>query len=205
LCTLGDMSEHTEHEKAVRRYLQSRRDPSTLLDSDEIERLQQQIDSTADPIEQLRLISQLERAKQVDLSHIEHEFIRCAKQWAEANDISVSAFRNLDVPDATLRAAGLIAGSGRKPGRPKADRSARAPRSSGRSSGNVSIEQVKAHVGSLSERFTLNDVVDGVKASSMTVRKAVTEMVDAGQVRRLGPAQDHAGRGRAPIEYQLVG
>ena len=69
----------------------------------------------------------------------------------------------------------------------------------------MSIEQVKAHVGSLSERFTLNDVVDGVKASSMTVRKAVTEMVDAGQVRRLGPAQDHAGRGRAPIEYQLVG
>ena len=174
------------------------------MDSDEIDRLQQQIDGATDPIEQLRLISQLERAKQVDLSHIEHEFIRCAKHWAEANDISVSAFRNLGVPDATLRAAGLIAGSSRKPARPKADRPARAPRSS-RSSGNVSIEQVKAHVGSLSERFTLNDVVAGVKASSMTVRKAVTEMVDAGQVRRLGPAQDHSGRGRAPIEYQLVG
>ena len=199
------MSEHTEHEVAVRRYLQSRRDPSTLIDSVEIDRLQQQIDTSGDPIEQLRLMSQLERAKQVDLSHIEHDFIRCAKQWAEANDVSVSAFRTLGVPEATLRAAGLIAGSGRKPGRPKADRSARAPRSSGRSSGNVSIEQVKAHVGSLSKRFTLNDVVDGVKASSMTVRKAVTEMVDAGQVRRLGPAQDHAGRGRAPIEYQLVG
>jgi hypothetical protein len=199
------MSEHTEHEVAVRRYLQSRRDPSTLIDSVEIDRLQQQIDTSGDPIEQLRLMSQLERAKQVDLSHIEHDFIRCAKQWAEANDVSVSAFRTLGVPEATLRAAGLISGSGRKPGRPKADRSARAPRSSGRSSGNVSIEQVKAHVGSLSERFTLNDVVDGVKASSMTVRKAVTEMVDAGQVRRLGPAQDHAGRGRAPIEYQLVG
>ncbi len=176
-----------------------------MVDSEQIERLQQQIDGTADPIEQLRLISQLERAQQVDLSHIEHEFIRCAKQWAEANDISVSAFRNLGVPDATLRAAGLIAGSGRKSGRAPTERPARAARGSGRSSGNVSIEQVKAHVGSLSDRFTLNDVVAGAKASSMTVRKAVTEMVDAGAVRKLGPAKDHTGRGRAPIEYQRVG
>jgi hypothetical protein len=198
------MSEHTEHEVAVRRYLQSRRDPSTLIDSVEIDRLQQQIDTSGDPIEQLRLMSQLERAKQVDLSHIEHDFIRCAKQWAEANDVSVSAFRTLGVPEATLRAAGLVAG-GRKPGRPKAERPARAPRSSGRSSGNVSIEQVRAHVATLGERFTLNDVVAGVGASSMTVRKAVTDMVDAGQVRKLGPAQDHAGRGRAPIQYQFVG
>jgi hypothetical protein len=97
-----------------------------------------------------------------------------------------------------------VAGS-RKPGRPKAERPARAPRSSGRSSGNVSIEQVRAHVATLGERFTLNDVVAGVGASSMTVRKAVTDMVDAGQVRKLGPAQDHAGRGRAPIQYQFVG
>ena len=199
------MSEHTEHEKAVRLYLHSLRDPSSLVDTERISRLQAEIEAETDPITQLRLISQLERAQQVDTAHVEHEFIRCAKQWAEANDISVSAFRNLGVPEATLRAAGLVAGGGRKPGRPKAERASRASRTSTRSGGNVTIEQVKAHVSTRSERFTLNDVAAGVGASSMTVRKAVTEMVDAGTVAKLGPATDHAGRGRAPIEYQLVG
>lgn len=198
------MSEHTEHEKAVRLYLQSLRDPSSLIDQNAITQLQSEIDAETDPIAQLRLISQLERAQQVDIAHVEHEFIRCAKQWAEANDISVSAFRNLGVPESALRAAGLVAGA-RKPGRPRAERAPRASRTSTRSGGNVTIEQVKAHVATRSDRFTLADVAAGVGASSMTVRKAVTEMVDAGAVTKLGPATDHAGRGRAPIQYQLVG
>lgn len=193
-----------DDETVVRHYLQSLKDPSALIDNDKIAKLKAKIDSEQDPIAKLRLMSDLERAENIDTSHVEHSFIRCAKQWADANEISVAAFRNLGVPETVLRAAGMVPGGSRKPGRPKAERAPRGNRGP-RSGGNVTIEQVKAHVATLPARFTLNDVAAGVGASSMTIRKAVTEMVDAGTVNKLGPAIDHGGRGRAPIEYQLVG
>jgi hypothetical protein len=38
----------------------------------------------------------------------------------------------------------------------------------------------------------------------MTVRKAIEQMVESGNVERLGPDPQYRGRGRAPIRYRTV-
>jgi hypothetical protein len=194
------MSDIVDPEAAVRSYLLSLRDPSALVDQEAIEALTREAEQTTDPIEQLRLLTRLERAKAVDPAHFEHQFIRCAKQWADANDVSVAAFRSLGVPDATLRAAGLMAGAGRGAA-PRTPR--RASGSSGRAPA-VPSEQIKAHVLGLSGTFTMSAVVEAVRGSEITVRKAIGELVDAGRVRNLGPDPHHHGRGRAPLRYEIV-
>lgn len=194
------MSDIVDPEAAVRSYLLSLRDPSALVDQEAIDALSRQAAETTDPIEQLRLLTRLERAKAVDPAHYEHQFIRCAKQWAEANDVSTAAFRSLGVPEATLRAAGLVAGSSRPTGPRQARRSTGG---SGRAP-SVSTEQVKAHVRGLTGTFTMAAVVEAVHGSEITVRKAIAELVDAGSVRNLGPDPHHHGRGRAPLRYETV-
>jgi hypothetical protein len=47
-------------------------------------------------------------------------------------------------------------------------------------------------------------VVEAVRGSEITVRKAIAELVDAGTVRNLGPDPHHHGRGRAPLRYETV-
>ena len=39
--------------------------------------------------------------------------------------------------------------------------------------------------------------------SPMTVRKGVQALVDDGTIARLGPMRDWAGRGRAPIVFEV--
>jgi hypothetical protein len=68
----------------------------------------------------------------------------------------------------------------------------------------VSTEQVKAHVRGLTGTFTMAAVVEAVRGSEITVRKAIAELVDAGAVRNLGPDPHHHGRGRAPLRYETV-
>ena len=194
------MSDVVDPEAAVRSYLLSLRDPSALVDQDAIDALSRQAAETTDPIEQLRLLSRLERAKAVDPAHYEHQFIRCARQWAEANEVSVAAFRSLGVPDATLRAAGLVAGAGRS----SAPRQARRTTSGAGRAPSVSAEQVKAHVRGLSGTFTMAAVIEAIHGSEITVRKAISELIEAGAVRSLGPDPHHRGRGRAPVRYETV-
>ena len=194
------MSDIVDPEAAVRSYLLSLRDPSALVDQEAIDALTREAEQATDPIEQLRLLTRLERAKAVDPAHYEHQFIRCAKQWAEANDVSAAAFRSLGVPDATLRAAGMVAGAGRgtapRPARRTSGSSGRAP--------SVSTEQVKAHVRGLTGTFTMAAVVEAVRGSEITVRKAIAELFDWVTVSNLGPDPHHHGRGRAPLRYETV-
>jgi hypothetical protein len=63
------------------------------------------------------------------------------------------------------------------------------------------VDEIKAHVLGLDGPFVLSDVMSGVGGSPATIRKAVDELVEAGQVTRLGPVPDHSGRGRAPVRY----
>jgi hypothetical protein len=65
----------------------------------------------------------------------------------------------------------------------------------------VPVDEIKAHVLGLDGPFVLADVMSGVGGSPATVRKAVDELVEAGQVARLGPVPDHSGRGRAPVQF----
>ena len=193
---LGENETSAKLENSVRLYLVALRDPSALVDHDVIAELERAFERASDPIEQLRTLSSLERARVVDLAVLEQAFVRDARHWAERERVGVEAFRALGVPEATLCAAGLT----------------RARKVSGRHSaraqvagaGSVKAESIRRKVLGLDGSFSLLDVAALAGGSPMTIRKAVAELVASGHVRRLGPDPSHSGRGRAPILYEVV-
>lgn len=182
-------------ETAIRNYLLFLEDPRKLIDEAQIDRLKQKAVDATDPIERLRAYTELERAQRTDDSKVKRDFILHAKTWAQAHDIETSAFRQLGVKDDVLRSAGLLGGT-KRGGKP-----ARGER--GPSRGSVSAEVIKQHVRGRRGTFILADLFSDIGGSPMTVRKAVQELVSEGAVKRLGPAKDWAGRGRAPIVFDV--
>jgi hypothetical protein len=188
-----------EAEGAVRRYLVLLEDPRKLRDEAAIQRLTQAVLVADDPIDKLKALAELERAAQVDEKAVRSAFVEHARAWAEAEAVPVSAFRELGVPDDALREAGFDVPAGASP-------RARRPRGASAGAGRpraraVPVDEIKAHVLGLEEPFVLSDVMSAVGGSPATIRKAVDELVEAGQVTRLGPVPDHSGRGRAPVGY----
>ncbi len=181
-------------QSAVRNYLLFLEDPQKLVDHELIEQLTLKARDAQDPIDRLMAYSELERAQRADESKFRLDFILHAKPWAEANAVGVAAFRQLKVTDDVLRSAGLLPSGARLAGKRRAEPSA--------ARRTVSADKVKAHVCSLQGKFTLTDLYASVGGSPMTVRKAVQELIGEGVVKRLGPALDWRGRGRAPIVYE---
>jgi hypothetical protein len=186
-------------EGAVRGYLVFMEDPRKLRDEAAIQRLTQAVLVADDPIDKLKALAELERAAQVDEKAGRSAFVEHARAWAEAEAVPVTAFRELGVPDDVLREAGFDV-----PAAPP--RRARGSRANAAGTGRpraraVPVDEIKAHVLGLDGPFVLSDVMSGVGGSPATIRKAVDELVEAGQVTRLGPVPDHSGRGRAPVRY----
>ncbi len=186
--------EDIARESAVRRYLAYLQDPAGLRDDTALTDLRRRIDTASDPLDKLRAISALERAEALQGPALESEFVRSARAWAEAEGVTASAFRQLGVSDDVLRQAGFDR-PGRGPRRSPAGGASRT-----RAPG-VPIPVVKQAVRQLHGVFTLADAATAAGGSPATVRKAVEELVSAGEVERLGPAADHKGPGRAPTRY----
>lgn len=105
------------------------------------------------------------------------------------------AFRDLNVPDAVLRQAGFDVTARQGRGR------SGAPGAGRQRAKAVPIGDIKHWVLEQKGTFILADVMRGVGGSPATVRKAVDELIEAGQVERLGPVPSWTGRGRAPVQY----
>jgi hypothetical protein len=190
------MASASESETAVRNYLLFLDDPSKLIDQAEVARLETARQSANDPLEKLQAINRLQQLREGDRDSYRQAFCAHAKVWAEANDIRPSSFLELGVDEGTLRAAGFplrSLGTQRGPAR-------RSRQPSGR--GQVRVEQVKAAVARQTGDFTLADVAAASGGSPMTIRKAVEELVAAGEVERLGPTPNWSQPGRAPIQFR---
>jgi Clp amino terminal domain, pathogenicity island component len=198
----GDSQQPTG-EGAVRLYLMYLTDPDSLRDEARIKALTAEAEKAKDPIEKLRALAELERARAVDAGQFREGFVRNARAWADEQGITVSAFRELGVPDDALAEAGFDVGTRRGRGRGGARRAAA---SAGRQRAKaVPTEEIKREVLSLSGPFTLSEVMERAGGSPATVRKAVEDLVASGRVEKLGPAPEHSGRGRAPTQYAAVG
>lgn len=184
-------------EGAVRLYLLYLDDPSKLRDETEIQKKTQAVLDAKDPIDKLKAIAELERVAKVDESPLREGFVKHAKEWAEETRVPVSAFRELKVPDDVLREAGFDVPAPRR-GRGGASASAE-----GRQRAKaVPVDEIKEYVLHQDGTFLLADIMSGVGGSPATVRKAVDELIEAGQVERLGPLAEYSGRGRAPVQYK---
>jgi hypothetical protein len=186
-------------EGAVRLYLLYLEDPSKLRDESEIQRKTQAVLDAEDPIDKLKALADLERVAKVDEEPLRKGFVEHAKAWAEPQGIPVTAFRELQVPDEVLREAGfdVPATSPRR----RRGGGAPAPNDGRQRAKAVPVEDIKSYVLQQTGTFVLTDVMNGVGGSPATVRKAVDDLVESGQVERLGPVPDYQGRGRAPIQY----
>ncbi|MCU1398146.1 MAG: hypothetical protein JWN62_1255 [Acidimicrobiales bacterium] len=184
-------------EAVVRQYLLFLEDPSRLVDEAEIARLEAEAAGTSDPIEKLRALAALTRARNVDGSAYEQAFVRVARGWASDNAIPVSSFVALGVSEAVLRTAGLLTST--------KSTAARSRRSTGGRGRSVSAKEIQAHIATLTHgSFTLADIASSVGGSPMTIRKAVDGLVQNGTLKRLGPTPKWAGPGRAPILFTLA-
>jgi len=180
-------------EDAVRRYLLWLEDPASIVDTDAVAQAEAAVAAAADPLARLHALADLEHAQASDSEAVTADFVAHAKDYATAESIPLAAFEALGVPAEVLRQAGLTGGRGRRSGESRQ----RAPK--------MSIDELKAAARRLPKQFTLADVArEAGGGSPQTVRKAVEEMIEAGQARNLGPKPDHDGRGRAPTLYELA-
>lgn len=182
-------------EDAVRRYLLWLEDPSSVVDEEAVAKAEAAVAEAVDPLARLHALADLEHARAADSEGVTADFVAHAKGYAEAQSIPLAAFEASGVPAEVLRRAGLLGGRGRR-GR-SAGGGTRAPK--------VAIEELKAAAARLPGPFTLSDVArEAGGGSPQTVRKAIDELIEAGQARNLGPKPDHHGRGRAPTLYELA-
>lgn len=200
----GDVDE-PQGEGAVRLYLMYLSDPESLRDEGRIKALTAEVDKAKDPIDKLRALAELERARSVDGEQFRAAFVRHAKAWADEQGVTAGAFRELGVADDVLAEAGFDVGTTRRGrGRPATRRAtpSAAPRQRAKA---VPMDEIKRQVTAMDGPFTLAEVMQRAGGSPATVRKAVEDLVESGRVEKLGPAPDHSGRGRAPTRYAPVG
>jgi hypothetical protein len=187
-------SNKTEAESAVRQYLLFLEDPTKLRDDTEIQKRTQAVLDAKDPIDKLKALAELERVAKIDEGPLREGFVKHARTWAEESSVPLSAFRELRVADDVLREAGFdvpVARRGRGRGPGEGRQRAKA----------VPVDEIKNFVLGLKGTFILTDVMGGVGGSQATVRKAIDELIEGGQVEKLGPMPDYSGRGRAPVQY----
>jgi hypothetical protein len=189
-------------EDAVRLYLMWLENPDQLVDRATISRLQREYDKAKDPLERLRLLGKLDKARQADVTELEAAFVANASAWAAANGVPAAAFRELGVTDEVLAAARIDgSGSGPRGRRGRARLVSTAPTKRAKA---ISGDLLRSWMLGRSEPFTVAQVTGAVGGSPMTVKKIVDELVDAGRVERLGPVNDWRGRGRAPNAYRTT-
>lgn len=182
-------------ETAVRDYLRSLTDPSSLRDEDRINELQKQLDKSEDALERLRIRQQLLDLQEPSSDHFEEAFLTHAKAWADQQGISVKAFTDEGVHADVLRRAGFPV-PGRRGRGARGGSATRAKRS------RVTTEEVRAAIPK--GTFTIKALQDASGASPAVVRKVVAEEEVVGNVRSEGTDPDHRGPGRAPILYRRV-
>jgi hypothetical protein len=184
----------SDSERAVRVYLSYLAAPQKAIDDRVVVDLERAAAAETDPIAKLRLLTQLRTARFPNVDALRDDFYVHARRWAETNDISFEAFRDLGVPDEDLVKAGLLDAEKRD-----------LPRLAGMSTQRarfVTVEEVKGHILSRRDQFTHVDIATDIGGSPMTIRKAVQELIATGKIELLGRQPSHQGPGRAPLVYR---
>lgn len=194
----GSVGEARDPEEAVRSYLLYLDDPRQLVDQTEVDRRAAAVQAATDPIDKLKAIAARDRAAVVDHTPLCAAFVAHAKDWADAENIPATAFQAMAVPDDVLRDAGFDLPA---PASTTELRQARARRASPRRTGS-GVQQVRTWaLEHAPDVFTIPDAVKAAGANAATARRAITQLINDGQLARLGPAPDWARPGRAPIRY----
>lgn len=191
------MSPAASVEHSVSDYLRALKDPNSLRDDDTISKLEQQLESSPDSLERLRLRQQLLDAQTPSIERYEEGFVTHAKAWADDHSITAKAFTEEGVSAAVLRRAGFdVAGPGAR------GRRGTGGGATGRKRTRVTVSEVRDAIPK--GTFTIKQLQDLSGASPAVVRKVVSEEMSAARLKDEGTDQDHRGPGRAPVLYRAV-
>ncbi len=181
-------------EEAVGQYLRALADPGVVYDDERLAEYGWLEEPGGDVIERLRARQELLDLQDGEqrLKELEQRFVRHAKAWADQHGLSAEVFRAEGVRPRVLNAAGWR--DRRSPGRQQPTRSR----------SRVTAVEVWNAIPE-DELFTLRWLREETGASSATVRKVVTDEIQAGHIVEQGQAPDHTGRGRPPTLYRWVG
>lgn len=171
-----------------------------VVDREAVKALKAQIKTEADPIAKLRLLTALEDEEAGKLPDTEGDkavFVAQAKEWADAEGITVSAFQALRVPDDVLREAGFDVSQPARPGGSTgaSGGGSRAPR--------IPFDQVAAAAKKLGSGWKLTDLAEALGRDTTTVRNYANKLVSEGIITVVGDDPKHDGRGRAPKIYAI--
>ncbi len=200
----SELSTESPSEFAIRRYLEFVANPDSARDDAAIEQLESQLAATSGILGRLRLLSDIERAKQVDGAPLLDEFVKHARMWAASNRITVNAFKAMGVSPVVLAQAGFDLGHGSihdRSSKPAAG-STRKPRLAPQGP-SVSSSVVKDWMLGQQASFTIAQAMTGAGASMMTVKKAANELVAAQRLNSLGQLAVPGVRGRAPEHFSV--
>lgn len=176
-------------EQAIRNYLIALDDPAKLKDQERLDALDKQIEAEEDVLEQMKLEAERHRLTAASPADYEADFVANIKEWAETNKVPVDVLKQRKVSDDVLRKAGMLGGRTRR-------------RSRGTT---VSWETVKEHARVREGLFTKQDLAEATGASSVTVNKALDELLKAEKVvKRPAPQEAEDKPGRTPTFYEAV-
>jgi len=187
-------------ETSLRRYLAWLDDERSLVDTEEVTRLEGLLEHEHDAIGRLRLLSELDRVRQgLDVAELEATVADGLAEWAAANAVTVGALAQVGVPDALLERAGLPVPATRPaPARP----ARRTRRPAAHRAEPLALDEVRAAITSrLGPTWKLADLAAAVGREPATARNHLQKLIAAGDVIELGDDPAHDGRGRAPKLY----
>lgn len=187
-------------EQAVRHYLSYLADPEGMRDATAIADAEEDLAAATDPIEKLKAMAALRKAHEVDSTAFELGFTRHAKDWADAEGITVEDFLALGVSPEILAAAGF-ANAGRA--RPTSVRNASTPRSGSKARLSYENDVVPA-VAALQGEWKLSDLADVLQRDVQSTRNALRRLLDDKKVEEAGLDTSSRRPGRTPKLYRSV-
>lgn len=174
--------------------------PKKVVDREAVDALRKRIAESDDPIEQLRLHTELERARQPRLpddaaerEELEEHFVAHAKEWADGEGISPASFTAVKVPADVLRRAGFTVG-----GRSRRGGGGGGPQRSSR----IPMEDVLAAARELPKTWPLKALATALDRDVATTRNYLKRLLDDGAVEEVG--EDASGQGRPAKIYALT-
>jgi len=176
-------------ESAVRLYLTFLDDPESLVDAKAVKRLEGAVEKAKDPVDKLKALAALERARTADENTYRAAFIHHAKLWADTEGVPATAFQQLNVPTDVLQAAGLLQGPKRGRGRARVSQAELVRRRPA-----VKSEHLEEGIVALTEPFTVKDVSERIGGSAITVKAAIDRLQAQGRIEPAGERRGERGR-----------
>lgn len=186
----------------IRNYLKAQKDPNSLIDHERVEELKSELNLQEDPVQRVKLISEIEQLNTPPLEEIRQEFISHAASWADEHGVSVAALIEEGADENDLLEASLINGPSIAESSPKVEQQPEPGESAGSNgSGKRGTQKdVIKHIKRTRKPFTAPQVVQATKVSRSTAAAAINKLLAEGVVKDTGE-EESGTRGRAAKVY----